>query len=225
MPWAARRRVMSEAGSATERSSRQAGMKREVTNEELKAALENSDNHNLMRSEARKYEKTLDEEEIERACLRAMWRCLGNHIPDHASKQKFTTSLYRFLKWELNRAVAAQKKARKGLARRDVHDIPERALKPTKTNRRTNSPQTEAMAGFVLEQARKCLHDDDLKILQLYFLGGMTAEEVGSKVGKKKEQVRSRVEFIVKYLRTRVEKFPFGTPGQRKYDPHRQKCA
>lgn len=184
--------------------------------------MENQDNHNLMRSEARKYNGLLDEEEIERACLRAMWRCLGNHDDSHESGQKFTTSLFRFLQWELNRSLKAQQNTRKNIVRRDVHDIPEKSLKPTKQNRRTNSPETEAMAGFLLDLGRQQLKTLDMKIVELHFLEGMTAEEVGERVGMKKERVRNRIEFAVRRLRTLAERTPIGSVFQMKHDPEKK---
>lgn len=71
--------------------------KKQIPNIEFETAYQNIDNKKIINSFYKKYRKRLSVDEIKSCGLIALWKCLQCH---DSSKQKFTTSLYRFMTWE-----------------------------------------------------------------------------------------------------------------------------
>src|SRR5262245_39037708 len=64
-----------------------------------------ADNRNVIAAVLKQYVGKIPHDELESCGMTAMWRTLQYHQPDHPSRQKFTTSLHRFAKWECLREL------------------------------------------------------------------------------------------------------------------------
>ena len=80
--------------------------KRHITDEEFQEALDNIDNQKIIHAACTNYMASLSSDELKQCGLDALWRALQSHNPSF--KRKFTTSLFKFVKWECNNAARAK---------------------------------------------------------------------------------------------------------------------
>lgn len=81
--------------------------KRKISNEEFETAYSNIDNKKIINSFLKKYSNVLSYEDIYSCGMIALWKCLQLH---DNTKQKFTTSLYRFMTWECMQNIVKNNK-------------------------------------------------------------------------------------------------------------------
>jgi RNA polymerase sigma factor (sigma-70 family) len=153
-----------------------------------------SDNRSIISAVLQKYSKIVPPDELERCGYNAMWRCLQYH--DDKYGQKFTTSLHRFTEWECRRALQVARGGRG--KRKDIKVLP---LVEDLVDPRIEQEHKKED----LEHVRECI---DLmpepwqrKVIQEYYLGGMTMEQVGRANGYSKETARKRIQKALNTLR------------------------
>ena len=74
-------------------------MEKTITNDEFLEAKDNLDNKRLIFSILQKYKNIFSYEELENIGNIALWKCLLKHNPNLG--QKFTTSLYNHVMWQV----------------------------------------------------------------------------------------------------------------------------
>lgn len=72
-------------------------MSRSVSNDEFESAAKDPNNRGIIRFVCNQY-KFLSQDILITCGLNGLWKCLENHDPKAGNK--FTTSLYRFVKWQ-----------------------------------------------------------------------------------------------------------------------------
>jgi len=80
---------------------------KQITDEELRKAINDPANQDMIRRVCSYYTKTLSQEALKACGDAAIWRCLQSHRDDMG--QKFTSSLYRFIHWECLREINESK--------------------------------------------------------------------------------------------------------------------
>lgn len=73
-------------------------IKREISSEELEAAINNRDNINILKKMGMAYSNRLSPDELKNCADLAIWKTLQSHKNNRG--QKFTSSLVNFFKWE-----------------------------------------------------------------------------------------------------------------------------
>lgn len=77
--------------------------KRDVTELEFSLAWNNASHQNLMGSVCCQFRKLLPQESLDSAKMVALWKCLSSHNENYG--QQFTSSLWRFIRWECLKAL------------------------------------------------------------------------------------------------------------------------
>lgn len=145
-----------------------------------KMTKEQRDNHKLMRSITNKYSNILNEEEIYSCMMRATLRCLEHHENDKGNK--FTTSLYRFIKWECNRELAKKFK--------------ETNNQFVSINEFDNFDCQAEEESDDISSLRECislLSITDQELIKDYYFDRYTMEEIGKKHNYTKEAARQKI--------------------------------
>lgn len=147
--------------------------RRAVTDDEFASAWEDADNRNLIIAETLKYKKALPEDTREECGLTALWKALQYHDPSFG--QKFTGTLYRFLHWQLQKAVGRRRRerARERRLDGDVTDLP-----PDTFPSRAAAEE----AGHVRE-CLAALPRDFRKALRQRYLEGWSVEDIAARNG------------------------------------------
>jgi len=78
-------------------------VKKEITDLDFSNAVKNQDNINIIKKATLSYRKIIDVDELKSCGLEALWKSLQCHNEKY--KQKFTTTLYRFVDWECKRRL------------------------------------------------------------------------------------------------------------------------
>lgn len=172
--------------------------RRHVTNEEFHAAYNGiigdeqsekaaSDNRNIIFSVLKHYSQKLTPDELKSCGQIGLWKCLQYH--DDSRGQKFTTSLFRFTRWECRQAIREKFGRRK--ERDDSFFLPifERHL----------DTQCELPPDGKLEHIRECMEQLSLwekKLIKAYYLEGKTIDQISGKPGcsLSKEATRQHIE-------------------------------
>jgi len=153
----------------------------EITNEEYEKALNNHDNMMIMNSVGSRFLQTLDEDEIHRCKLMALWEALKTWKPERG--RKFTAFLYQRVYWECLKSIAYNNKHR-------TIQIPhiEQCVSP-------KTSMYELLDGFphdlqdMLE--KRCVHK-------------MTLREIGDEYGCCYETIRKKLKKASKYIQNGV---------------------
>lgn len=148
---------------------------RHVSDEEMREAMENIDNQNVIFKVLRRYARQFDQDELEQARLHIYWLTLQGHKSDHPSGQKFTSSLVRFAHWHLANELASKKRAGRRAARateRATHSLLE-----------SMRPGAEPDFAGRLESILKRLPESYCLLLKQVYLDGISVEEVARQRG------------------------------------------
>lgn len=81
-------------------------MGRNITNEEFERARNNTDNQKIINMVCSKYAQQLSRDVLKQCGDCAIWECLQVH---DEKRQKFTSSLYRYVNWNCLRELRAYK--------------------------------------------------------------------------------------------------------------------
>lgn len=170
--------------------------KRHVSNEEFEAAMKNKDNANLIRSISKRFYPLIDHEDLRSACHLGLWRALQYHDPKFG--QKFTTTLFRFVRWECQKELRRQ-----GLAKKRFVQFPQADY---------SSYDTAEEDGRLLDFERrdelehvksrmKKLSGEHRRLVEMRYIKGMSTEDIGEVQGYSKETARKRLMEAVNVLR------------------------
>jgi RNA polymerase sigma factor (sigma-70 family) len=145
--------------------------------------------------------------------MQALWRALQYHDPDHASGQKFTTTLYRFVHWECDREAARAAAERAKRRAQDIDAVPEEQL-PQKNRRRRHDHGREGR--LLMELVREklpVLSGTSRLVLRQYYLESRSMEEIALLRDCSKEKVRKLLGRAVGRLRQLCKEPPPPPPG------------
>ena len=78
---------------------------KKISDKEFEEAYKNTDNRNMIRMVCASFSNTLSSDILESCGMLALWKCLRSH--DEKYGQKFTSSLYRFVRWECIRELVS----------------------------------------------------------------------------------------------------------------------
>lgn len=158
--------------------------RREVTSQEFEEAYANLDNVRVMRTVTNKYSKILSVDDLKSCALQGLWRCLAYHDD---TKQKFTTSLWRFTNWECRRELAKMRYKKNSMYTQSLSNM-DVEYKP--------NPAIQDMM-----ECMELLPDTDKNIIQQYYFERRTMEEIGQINRYSKEAARTKIKKAVKKLR------------------------
>lgn len=174
-------------------------MLREITPKELEAAYLNKDNRKIIQKVTGKFVRQIDSHELEDCGTDALLKCLRYHDYE---KQKFTSSLYKFVLWECLRKLEENKRCIKTVSISNL--------------RNRNSEET----GYIdyniaqeesnyTEQASilKCLDElqsNERSLLVDYYYEKQSLQKIGEVRGYSKETARKK---ILKAVETLKQKY------------------
>ena len=78
---------------------------KKISDREFEEAYKNPDNRNMIRMVCSSFSNTLSPDILESCGMLALWKCLRSH--DEKYGQNFTSSLYRFVRWECIRELVS----------------------------------------------------------------------------------------------------------------------
>jgi RNA polymerase sigma factor (sigma-70 family) len=142
-----------------------------------------NDPHNIrvMKKAARSFANVLTHQQQTESIQLALLRCLKSH---QESRQKFTTSLYRFAKWELQNTL------RSAIRQNRLRTVPLRDI----------VPKTDTAVADVMD-CIESLDEKDQRLIRLHYLESMTFEEIGREEGYSREAAYYNVHRAVDKLR------------------------
>lgn len=155
---------------------RRPNKRRFVSDEEFSAALKNSDNIHIIGKVCSTFTSVLPEDDIKSISYEALWLTLGYHIPGKGNK--FTTSLYFFLKKRLIRAVENKNREENKLSYSEI-DFSE----ITKEDRY----DTEELEHVMQNIAR--LSEDEQEIVKKYYFERLSFVKIAKSMGVTKSRV------------------------------------
>jgi len=175
-------------------------MSKEVSNEEYvkmfgtpnmpssSMTKEQRDNHLTMRKVANRYKNILDKDEIYWCMLEAMRRCIKHHEAGRGNK--FTTSLWTFIRWECQREVAKKLK--------------QLEHQPMSINEHKHFDIMAPEENMNISHIQECitlLPEPSKELIQEYYFDKYTMEEIGARHNYTKEAARQKVKKAVNQLR------------------------
>lgn len=166
--------------------------RKEITSEEFSKAWNDKTNQRIVHKVSKWYYKNMPYMDIDSACMRAVTRALEYYNPIH--KQKFTSSLYRILKWEINREY---KKYKKYISRNVSLDQGKAKLPK---NRHFENVQKKEDIEHILDRMN-CMKSDLRIVIRQYYLEQMTLEEVGKANGYCYERARQKLQIAIHQLK------------------------
>jgi hypothetical protein len=156
-------------------------MKTIISSEDFDLAYKNTDNIKIIKSVCKKYSKFLDIDTLRRCGMIGLLHCMQNH---DSKRQKFTTSLYRFVKWECQRETKELYKYPESQPICDVIDI-----------------KTKSLDCYALDS----LSDEHKTLLYHRFWNGYTLRELEKMYNKNKETIRKNINSAIEILRNGVK--------------------
>lgn len=167
-------------------------IRRKVTDEEfisqfggLNEPIENlnkqqRDNRIMMHKVTNRYSKYLTKQQIKTCMMYAIWRCLENH--EEGRGNKFTTSLWRFIKWECQRELRKQFKSPNSPNIMSIGDLKNFDI--------TSGNNDE------VKNLRECialLPEEDVKLIHEYYYDKYTMKEIAERNSYSKETARQKI--------------------------------
>lgn len=156
-----------------------------ISNEEYEQAYNLIDNKKIMNSAAKSFRGQLSRDEIESCCNYALLKCLEKY--DKSYNQKFTSSLYRFVKWcclqELNKT--------------------KRRIKTTEINSNITINNNFNINRDV-QNILFMLSQEDREILTARFIEQKTFLEIGNQYGYTKQRARIIINRLLRKLKSGV---------------------
>lgn len=165
---------------------------RNVTNDQIEAALAIEDNRNIMRKVTSRYSSLLHPDDLYTCSLYALWRTLQCHDPSY--NQKFTTSLFRFCEWECKREL--RKNSTKVLSM----TVPLEQAGQSDVGEETFPTVDDEWIREAIEQ----LDEEDREIVRFYFLENHSLREVSARFGWSKQVARKRKNEAMGKLKERL---------------------
>jgi DNA-directed RNA polymerase specialized sigma subunit len=154
--------------------------KKAITELEFNEAYKNRDNQSIINSVLKKYSNTLDYDTLKSCGLHALWRCLESHSDEF--KTKFTSSLYKFTKWECDREILKYNKRKDTTF--ELFDV-----------------AVEGEEISIFEDIEEILSPEHASIVKMRFIEDHTLEEIGNHFGYTKEAARQKLKNALEILR------------------------
>lgn len=150
-------------------------------------------NRKIIKNITSQYLGIVPEEDLKACGLTAMWRCLGYHKDEREGQksQKFTTSLYRFVRWECNREVAKHNKKKKRPKVVSLSDL--------QTNNLPAKLPTEETTH--IHECIDMLSPADKELINEYYIDKRTMHEIGNRHQYSKETARQKIAKAMESLR------------------------
>lgn len=155
---------------------------RSISNEEFESAWKDTNNQKIIRRILYKYARWLSVDDLETCGLMALWNALACHQPSF--QQKFTSSLYRFVQWEVRRRLDREKKVRRRHEEGDVSIMVD--------NRHLISTRKHEQLEYIKERL-VMLPDQAQTIVRRFYFEGKGVEEIASDLSQSKEAVRQQL--------------------------------
>jgi len=171
-------------------------MKKIISNELYNIAYNNLDNQRIIKSVLAKYRKQLDDDTLRTCGMHAIWRCLESH--DETYSTKFTSSLWRFVNWECKKEL--QVLARSKFKPQELTDI---AINVDAYN--------------IFDDLSNILNEEEVKLIKLRFVEGMTLKEIGKEFGYTKEAARLKLKYTLDQIRSMVYNSTEGKDNNRMF--------
>lgn len=147
----------------------------------------------LMKQAKDRYRNRLNEHDRESAANWALCRACKSHRDDHPSDQKFETTLFHFLKWEMNRVLLRESKHSRVYTDVDLDRLPD--------NRRTDGLGVSDSLKAVFEMGDQFLPAQQWNTITRHLFGGMTYEEIANEDSSTYETVRRNYDGGIRRLR------------------------
>ena len=160
-----------------------------VTDSELREALKNRDNTNVMNKICSKYTEIISYEELQRCKLISLWEALKSYDPSKG-KCKFTSFLCNRLFWEIQKQLYEINKARR---------IPKSDSASTLISEICHSK--ENFDNLEIDEIFENLDNNSRDILFKRFYESKTAKEIGQDNGYGRETARRRINEALEKLK------------------------
>lgn len=160
-----------------------------VTDKELREALNNRDNINVMNKICSKYTEIICYEELKRCRLISLWEALKSYDPSKG-KCKFTSFLCNRLFWEIQKQLYEINKARR---------IPKSDSASTLISEICHSKENSD--NLEIDEIFENLDNNSRDILFKRFYESKTAKEIGQDNGYGRETARRRINEALEKLK------------------------
>jgi len=155
-----------------------------ISDEDFKKALNDVDNKKIIKTVLSKFDKYLDLEERKSCGLIGLWRCLQGH--KSSFNRKFTSSLWNFVKWACINEV--KKKYRHTYISLD-------------DNLHSNKISNNKICMInELKDSLNSLNPELREVVEEYYFGKYTLEEIGKHHGYSGEYARQKIQKGIKEL-------------------------
>lgn len=158
---------------------------RHITDEEYEKAYKDENNRNIIKAASASYIKILDPDTLKNCGAAALWRAMAYYRPD--KNQKFTSSLWKFVRWECNKELRKTKVQQNSVQ-----------LSLLKTDCETEDP---GIGQYEIKDLLAVLSKDERSIIEDYYFQKKTMEEIGKERYITKEAARQRIARILKKLK------------------------
>jgi RNA polymerase sigma factor (sigma-70 family) len=161
--------------------------KKIISNEEYEKAYNLIDNKKIMNAAAKSFRGTLSYNDIESCCYYALWKCLEKY--DNSFNAKFTSSLYRFVRWYCIQACQKEQKH----INKNILFISE--YEKSKTIQTKKDLLTKILC---------MIPEDDKQILISRFIERKTLKEISQENNCTKQKIRTRLNKILLNIKNGV---------------------
>jgi len=153
-----------------------------VTNDEFETAIKNPNNRSIIKFVCNQYRDWLTEDTLISCGLNGLWNCLEKHNPKLGNK--FTSSLYLFVKWQCAGQIRQNKNNRYVELREDIVD---------------ESPAV--LDCMIVHEYLEKLPKRQKKVVYDKFFEGKNGAEIARELNCTRENVRQLLERAISNLR------------------------
>jgi len=167
-------------------------MKKQISNEEYLEAINNKDNSNIIKSVLKKYSGILDGDTLKECGIHGLWRALQFHNGEKYTT-KFTSSLWKFIKWECQQKIIDIRKDRKKHKKVKISDC-------DVVYNEENKDEYE----YIFNEINKHINEENIKILKMRYLEGLSLKDIGIKLKYSTQTIKNRIEKSINILREKM---------------------
>ena len=157
---------------------------KQVTNNDIYKALDDINNIKIMNKVVNIYYRYLSKDEAESCKLNGLWKALGCH--DNEKGSKFTSSLYRYVKWECQSTLREKYKFVYYSIDCDIEE----------SNRKIFNDVD-------ISEYFQTLSNTDKKIMQMRFIDSLSLEAIGKTFHISRQAVKQRIDKSIKLISPR----------------------
>ena len=159
-------------------------MKQHISNDELRQAIDDPENQDMIRRVCAYYSRTLSPDTLKACGEAAIWRCLQSHRDDMG--QKFTSSLYRFIHWECLREIHNNKK--------QFAELPDEV----------SSPESDPTQAIILQECLEILPQEAREIVVARYIENRTLADIGNRHHYSKQGIQNILTRSIKAMQEHV---------------------